>query len=86
MVRLVAIAQAAKNLRRLFLGRGIDDDLLEATFQGAVLFDVLAVFIEGGGANALNLAASQSRFEDVGGVDGAFGAARADQSVQFVNE
>ena len=64
----------------------VDDDLLEAPFQGAVLLDVLAVFVERGGADALDLAAGQGRLEDVGGVDGPFGAAGADQRVQLVDE
>ena len=68
------------------LRRRIDDDLLEAAFQGAVLLDVLAVLVERGGADALDLAAGQGRLEHVGGVDGALGAAGADQRVQLVDE
>ena len=67
------------------LGR-IDDDLLETAFQGAVLLDVLAILVERGGADALDLAAGQGRLEDVGSVDGAFGAAGTDQGVQLVDE
>ena len=66
--------------------RRVDDDLLEAAGQGAVLLDVLAVLVERGGADALDLAAGQGGLEHVGGVDGAFGAAGADQGVQLVDE
>src|SRR5262249_40924968 len=40
----------------------------------------------GGGADALDLAAGQGRLEDVAGVDGALGAAGADQGVELVDE
>ena len=66
--------------------RRVDDDLLEAAFEGAVLLDVLAVLVERGGADALDFAAGQGGLEHVGGVDGAFRAAGADQGVQLVDE
>ena len=59
---------------------------LEAALQGAVLLDVLAVFVEGRGADALQLAARQRGLEHVGRVDGALGGSRADQCVQLVDE
>src|SRR6185312_9816951 len=64
----------------------VDNDLLEAAFEGAVLLDVLAVLVERGGADALDLAAREGRLEDVGGVDGPFRAAGADQGVQLVDK
>ena len=85
-MRLVAVAQPAQDLDRLLLRRRIDDDLLETALQGAVLLDVLAILVERGGADALDLAAGQGRLEDVGGVDGPFRAAGADEGVQFVDE
>ena len=45
-----------------------DVDRLEAAFQGGVLLDVLAVFVERGGADAAEFAAGQGRLEQVGGV------------------
>src|SRR5262249_48731522 len=83
---LVAVAQPTQDLDRLALGGGIDDDLLEASFQGPVLLDVLAVLVQGGGADALDLTARQRWLEDVGGVDGALGSAGPDQGVQLVDE
>ena len=59
---------------------------LEAAGEGGVFFDVLLVFLEGGGADAAQLAARQRRLEQVGGVDGAFGRAGAHQGVQLVDE
>src|SRR5205085_1841573 len=68
------------------LGGRVDDDLLEAAFEGAVLLDVLAVLVQRGGADALDLAAGQGGLEDVAGVDGALGAAGPDEGVQLVDE
>lgn len=44
------------------------------------------VFLEGGGADAAEFAACQSRFEDVGRVHGTFALAGAHEGVDFVDE
>ena len=62
------------------------DHGLEAAFEGFVLLDVFAVLVEGGGADAAQFAAGQSRLEQVGGVDRAFGSSGADQGVELVDE
>ena len=49
-------------------------------------FSMLAVLVEGGGADAVQLAARQRRLEHVAGVHGALGRARADHGVQLVDE
>jgi hypothetical protein len=59
---------------------------LEAALEGGVLLDVLAVFVEGGRADALQLAAAEGGLEDVGGVHGALGGAGPDDGVQLVDE
>ncbi len=64
----------------------IDGDRLEPPRQGRVFLDVLAVFVECGGADALNLAAGKGGLQHVAGVDRALGAAGADQRVQLVDE
>ena len=61
--------------------RLVDVDGLEAALQGGVALDVLAVFVEGGSADGLQVAAREGGLEDVGGVDRAFGSARADEGV-----
>ena len=86
VVRLVAVAQALEDLDGVFLARRVHRDRLEPPGQGGVLLDVLAVLVEGGGADALDLAAAQGGLEHVAGVDRAFGAAGADQRVQLVDE
>ena len=86
VMRFVARFQAAED------GDGVVDrwladvDRLEAAFEGGIFFDVLAVFVERGRADAAELAAGQRRLEQVGGVGGPFGRAGADHGVQFVDE
>ena len=64
----------------------LDEHLLEAPLQGGVLLDVLAVLVEGGGADAVQLAAGEHRLEHVAGVHGALGLARAHHGVELVDE
>src|SRR5262249_5043829 len=77
---------ATQDLDRLLARRRVDDDLLEAALQGAIFLDVLTVLVEGGGTDALDLAAGQRGLEHVAGVDGALGTTSADQSVQLIDE
>ena len=64
----------------------LDQDRLEAALEGGVLLDVLAVLVERGGADAVQLAAGQHGLEHVGGVHRAFGGAGADDGVELVDE
>ena len=66
--------------------RLVDQHRLEAPLQGGVLLDVLAVLVQRGGADAVQLAAGQHRLEQVAGVHGALGLAGADDGVQLVDE
>ncbi len=47
---------------------------------------MLAVLVDGGGANDLDLPARQGRLQDGGGVDGALGRAGANECVDLVDE
>ena len=64
----------------------LDDDRLEAAFEGRVFLDVLAVFVERRGADAVQFAAGERRLEQVRGVHRPFGRPGADDGVQFVDE
>ena len=70
------------------MGHGglLDLDRLEAPLEGRVLLEVLAVLVERGGADGLQLAPGQHRLEDRGGVDRTFGGTRTDERVQLVDE
>ena len=86
MVRLVLRAQPFQDQDRLVDGRRLDLHRLEAAFERGVLLDVLAVFVERGRADALQLAAAKRGLDDVGGVHRAFGGTGADDGVQLVDE
>src|SRR5260221_403289 len=64
----------------------LGDDLLEAPLQRRVLLDVLAILIERGGADALQLTARERGLEDIRGIHRALGRARAHQRMHLVNE
>ena len=63
-----------------------DHDRLEAPLERGVLLDVLAVLVERGRADGVQLAARQHRLEHVRRVHRAFGGAGADDGVQLVDE
>ena len=75
-----------KNRNRVLDVRLAHEHDLEAAFERGVFLDVLAIFVERGGADGAQLSASQRRLQHVRSVDGAFGGARADQRVQLVDE
>ena len=86
MVQFVFLLDAAQDRDRVLDRRLADIDRLEAAFERGVLFDVLAVFVEGRGADAMQFAARQGRLQHVGGVHRAFRFAGPDEGVQFVDE
>ena len=71
VVILVFVFDVVQDFNGLFGGGGFEQNLLEAAFQSAVLFDVLAVLVEGGGTDALQFAAGEGGFEHIGGVEAA---------------
>ncbi|CAM5247778.1 hypothetical protein SMICM304S_06342 [Streptomyces microflavus] len=86
MEDLQALTQSTQD-RDGVLDAGLaDQDLLEPSFQRGVLFDVLAVLVEGGGADHVQFTAGKHRLEHVPRVHGPFGGARTDDGVQFVDE
>ena len=86
VVRLVLLAHALQDLDRVGQRRLFDPHRLEAALERGVLLEVLAVLVERGGADGLQLAAGQHRLEDRRRVDGAFGGAGADERVDLVDE
>ena len=82
----VALLQAAQDADGVFHAGLFHQHRLEAALEGRVFFDMLAVFVQGGGADHVQLAARQHRLEHVAGVHGAFGRARADHGVHLIHE
>jgi hypothetical protein len=86
VVNLVLLLQPAQDGDGV-LHRGLaDEHRLEAPGEGRVLFDVLAIFIQGGRADAMQVAARQGRLQQVGGVHRPLALAGADQGVHLVDE
>ena len=86
VVDLVALLEPAEDGDGVGDRRLVDHHRLEAALQGGVLLDVLAVLVEGGRADAAQLAAGERRLEHVAGVHGALGGAGSDHGVQLVDE
>ena len=86
VVLLVPVAQTLQDLDGVRDGGLLDLDGLEAPLERGVLLEVLAVLVERGGTDGLQLAAGEHRLEDAGGVDGALGGAGTDERVQLVDE
>ena len=61
VIDLIALLQAAQDGNGVLDRRLVDHDGLEAALEGGVLFDILAVLVERGRADAVQLAASQHR-------------------------
>src|SRR5215469_2033974 len=86
MVLLVQRLDPEQDVDRLLGGRLVHEDGLEATLQCSVLLDVLAVLVERGGADALDLAPGQRGLQDVRRVDRPLGGSRSHQGVELVDE
>ena len=86
VMHFVLFLQAAQDGDGVFDVRLAHENDLEAAFERGVFLDVLAIFVERGGADGAQLAARQRRLQHVRGVHRAFGRARADQRVQLVDE
>ena len=83
---LVVRADAFEDFGRLRNRRLADVHRLEAALKRGILFDVLAVFLERGRADHLNIAAGKRGFQDIRGVHRAFRVARADDVVHLVDD
>ncbi len=86
VVHLITLLEAAQDADGLFYGRLIHQNGLEAALQGGVFFHMLAVFVNGRGADHMQLTARQHGLEHVAGIHGAFGGAGSHHSVHFIHK
>ena len=86
VVLLVLVLDVVEDLNRLFNGGGFHHDFLEATFQRSILFNVLAVFVQRRGTNALDFATRKGWLEHVGRVQRPAGTPCTYNGVDFVDE
>ena len=82
----VPLAQAAEDADRVLDARLADHDRLETPLERRVLLDVLAVLVERGCANRVELAAREHRLQHVRRIDRTLGRAGADHGVELVDE
>jgi hypothetical protein len=86
VVLFVAILDVLEDLDGLLRGGGVDDDLLKAPVERAVLLDVLPILVERRGADALDFATSKGGLEHVRGIERAGSTTCADDRVELVDE
>ena len=83
---LVFFLEPAKDRHRVLDTRLFHHHRLEPPGQRCILFHMLAVLVERGCADTVQLATRQSRLEQVGRIHRAIGLARANQRVHLVDE
>ena len=86
VVRLIAGLEPPQDRDRVFHARLADKHRLKPPLERRILFDVLAVFVERGRADAPQFAAGERRLQEVRRVGATFGRPRADHRVQLVDE
>jgi hypothetical protein len=86
MVHFVALLEAPQDGNGVFHRGLIHEYLLEAALQGWILLDVLAVLIEGGGADAAQLAPGEHGLEQVAGIHGASSGAGPHNGMDLIDE
>lgn len=59
---------------------------LKVLFQCGVVFEILFVFVLGGGCDGVQFVMCQSGFEQVGGIIGILGVVGVDECVCFIDE
>ena len=83
---LIPLFQAAQDGDGVLDGGFVHLHRLEAALEGGVFLDILAVLIQRGGADAVQLAAGQHGLQQVAGVHRTVGLACADDGVQLIDE
>ncbi len=83
---LVFFLQAAQDRDRVLDRRLLDHDRLEAAGKSRILLDMLAVLVERGRADAVQLTARKRRLQQVGGIHRPIRLAGTDQRVHFIDE
>ena len=86
VIDLIALLQTAQDRDGVLHARLVHLYRLEAALQRGVLFNILAVFVQRGGADAVQLAPGQHGLEQVAGIHAALGLAGTDDGVQLVDE
>ena len=86
MEDFIPFFQAAQDGDGILHGRFGNHNRLETTLQGGIFFNVLTVFVQGGGTDTVELTPGQHGLQNVAGVHGAVGFSGTDDGVQLINE
>ena len=86
VVDLVTLLQTPEDGDRVLDPRLVHEHGLETAFEGRVLLHVLAVLVQGGGPDAVQLAARERGLEHVAGIHRALRPTRSDHGVELVDE
>ena len=86
VMHFVTFTQATQNGNGVFYAWLFYQNGLEATLQGAVLFNVLTIFVQGSCANATQFATCKHRLQNIACVHATFCSACTNDGVKFVNE
>ena len=86
VVHFITLFQAAQDGYGVVHAWFVDKHFLETPFQRRVFFDVLAVFVQGRGAYAVQLTPGQGGFQHVAGVHRPFRLAGADHGMYLIDE
>ena len=86
MVQLVLLLQAAQDRDRVLDRRLAHEDRLKAPRECRILLHVLAVLVQRGGADTVQLTARECRLEQVRRVHRSVRLAGADECMHFVDE
>src|SRR5438552_3033192 len=86
MMGFIAFADALENLNRLLDGRLTDNDFLETPLQSGITLDVLAVLVESGSTNSLQLTTSKRRVEHIGRINSTLSSTSTKKCMHLVNE
>ena len=86
VVHLVLLLQAAQDGDGRLDARLLDQHFLEAPLECRIFLYIFPIFVQRGGADAMQLAARERGLEHVAGVHRAFGLAGAHQHVDLVDE
>ena len=86
VIDFVFFLQATQNGNGIFHCGLLHLYFLEAPFEGRIFFDVLAVLVQGGGADGVEFASGEHGLQEIARVHGPFALSGADDVVNFVDK
>mmetsp|Transcript_9273 Transcript_9273/g.18422 ORF Transcript_9273/g.18422 Transcript_9273/m.18422 type:complete len:435 (-) Transcript_9273:265-1569(-) len=85
VVGLITLSESQHDLEGLIHCWFWNNNWLETTLKSRILLNMLAILIQCGGSNALQLTSGQSWLENIGGINSSFSGSRSNESVNLIN-